>query len=184
MTQHLPPRSQRVEIEGDWKKGKNFSGESRWGLSHYSISLTHERGFESPSQTGCCLFLKVGRTEKTCARSTLEEGQASDGGSRTVSCGAEQRDQLYLEPAALLTTGWSSVVLPTQGGGIEGSWRRGSWEEFSRNAGDPGSIPGSGRSPGEGNSTPLHSSILAWKIPWTEEAGRLQSMGLQRVSHN
>ena len=29
-----------------------------------------------------------------------------------------------------------------------------------------------------------HSSTLAWKIPWTEEAGRLQSMGSQRVSHN
>ena len=26
-----------------------------------------------------------------------------------------------------------------------------------------------------------HSSILAWKIPWTEESGRLQSMGSQRV---
>ena len=29
-----------------------------------------------------------------------------------------------------------------------------------------------------------HSSILAWKIPWTEETGRLQSMGLQRVGHD
>ena len=29
-----------------------------------------------------------------------------------------------------------------------------------------------------------HSSTLAWKIPWMEEAGRLQSMGLQRVSLN
>ena len=29
-----------------------------------------------------------------------------------------------------------------------------------------------------------HSNILAWKIPWTEEPGRLQSMGLQRVGHN
>ena len=28
------------------------------------------------------------------------------------------------------------------------------------------------------------SSILAWKIPWTEEPGALQSMGLQRVRHN
>ena len=28
-----------------------------------------------------------------------------------------------------------------------------------------------------------HSNILAWKIPWTEEPGRLQSMGLQRVRH-
>ena len=30
----------------------------------------------------------------------------------------------------------------------------------------------------------LHSSALAWKIPWTEEAGRLQSMGLWRVRHD
>ena len=29
-----------------------------------------------------------------------------------------------------------------------------------------------------------HSSILAWKIPWMEEPGILQSMGLQRVGHN
>ena len=29
-----------------------------------------------------------------------------------------------------------------------------------------------------------HSSILAWKIPWTEEPGGLQSMGLQRVRHD
>ena len=29
-----------------------------------------------------------------------------------------------------------------------------------------------------------HSSTLAWKIPWTEESGRLQSIGLQRVRHD
>ena len=40
--------------------------------------------------------------------------------------------------------------------------------------GDLGSIPGSGRSPGEGNGNPLtHSSILAWRIPQTEKPGRL-----------
>ena len=50
------------------------------------------------------------------------------------------------------------------------------------NAGDPGSIPGSGRSPGEGNGN--HSSILVWKIAWTEEPGRLQFMGSQRVGHD
>ena len=42
------------------------------------------------------------------------------------------------------------------------------------NMGNPGSIPGSGRSPGA-----THSSILAWRIPWTEEPGGLQSTGLQ-----
>ena len=29
-----------------------------------------------------------------------------------------------------------------------------------------------------------YSSILAWRIPWTEELGRLQSMGLQRIRHD
>ena len=29
-----------------------------------------------------------------------------------------------------------------------------------------------------------HSSILAWEIPWTEESGRLQSRGLQRIEHD
>ena len=47
-------------------------------------------------------------------------------------------------------------------------------------AGDLGSIPGSGGSPGEGSGT--HSSTLAWRILWTEEPGRLQSMGSQRLS--
>ena len=43
-------------------------------------------------------------------------------------------------------------------------------KESARNAGDPGSIPGSGRSPGEGVAA--RPSILAWRIPWTEEPGR------------
>ena len=29
-----------------------------------------------------------------------------------------------------------------------------------------------------------HSNVFAWRIPWTEEPGRLQSMGLQRVGHD
>ena len=94
-------------------------------------------------------------------------------------------------------------------------------EESTWNSGDPGSIPGSGRSPGKGIGYPLqyswaslvqmvknlhamwetwirspgwedplekgkatHSSILDWRIPWTEEPGRLQPMGSQRVRHN
>ena len=42
---------------------------------------------------------------------------------------------------------------------------------------------GLGGSSGEGNGT-THSSILAWRIPRTEEPGGLQSMGSQRVRHN
>ena len=50
------------------------------------------------------------------------------------------------------------------------------------NAGDPGSIPG-WEDPLE-KETATHSSTLAWKIPWTEEPGRLQSMGSQRIRHD
>ena len=46
---------------------------------------------------------------------------------------------------------------------------------------DAGSVPGLGRSPGGGPSN--HSSIPAWRIPWAEELGGLQSIGLQRVGH-
>ena len=47
----------------------------------------------------------------------------------------------------------------------------------TEDTGDSGSVPGLGRSPGEGNAT--HSSILAWRIPGLEEPGWPQSMGLQ-----
>ena len=48
-------------------------------------------------------------------------------------------------------------------------------------AGDTGLILGLGRSPGVGNGNP--PDLLPGTIPWTEEPGRLQSMGLQRVGH-
>ena len=99
-------------------------------------------------------------------------------------------------------------------------------KESACNAGDPSSIPGSGKYPGEGIGYPLqyswaslvaqmvknpplpplsnpgdlgsilawedpleegmatHFSILAWRIPWTEEPGGLQSMGSQRVGRD
>ena len=56
-------------------------------------------------------------------------------------------------------------------------------KESACSAGDQGSIPASGRSPGEEHGN--HSSILAWKttlawkIPWVEEPGGLQSIWLQ-----
>ena len=46
------------------------------------------------------------------------------------------------------------------------------------NAGDAGSTPGLGRSPLEKEKA-THFSILAWRIPWTEKPGGLQSMGSQ-----
>ena len=51
----------------------------------------------------------------------------------------------------------------------------GGLKNLPANAGDEGSIPGWGRSPGEETAT--HSSNLAWKVPWTEKPHRLQSVG-------
>ena len=68
---------------------------------------------------------------------------------------------------------WNSVLapgFPTDSGS----------KESAHNAGDVGSIPESGRSLEEEMAT--HStSFLAWRIPWTEEPGGLQSRGLQRT---
>ena len=50
---------------------------------------------------------------------------------------------------------------------------------YAWNEGDLGLIPGSERSPEKEMVT--HSSVLAWRIPWTEEPGGLQSVGLHRV---
>ena len=47
---------------------------------------------------------------------------------------------------------------------------------------DTGCIPGSGRSLEKGMAT--HSSVPAWRIPWTEEPGGAQSTGSQRVGHD
>ena len=65
-----------------------------------------------------------------------------------------------------------SFVFPGGSGGKESAYH----------AGDLGSISGLGRSLEKGMAT--HSSILTYRIPWTEEPGRLQSMESQRVGHD
>ena len=55
-------------------------------------------------------------------------------------------------------------------------------KELACNAGDPGSIPGWEDPLEKGMAT--QSSILAWRIPWTEEPGKLQSMGSQGTGHD
>jgi len=46
---------------------------------------------------------------------------------------------------------------------------------------DTGSVPASEDPLEEG--TAAHSSVIAWRIPWTEDLGRLQSIGLHRIGH-
>ena len=61
-------------------------------------------------------------------------------------------------------------------GGLDG-------KQSACNAGDSGLIPGLGRFPWKREWLPI-PAILAWRIPWTEKPGRLQSIGLQRVRHD
>ena len=58
-------------------------------------------------------------------------------------------------------------------------------KESACSAGDPGLIPGLilGEDPLE-KEMAIHFSILAWKIPWTEEPGGLQSTGVTRIGHD
>ena len=62
---------------------------------------------------------------------------------------------------------------------IKGGW---DGKESAYSAGVPGSIPESGGSPGGGVTA--HSSPLAWRTPWTEEPGGLQSMVSQKVGRD
>ena len=59
-----------------------------------------------------------------------------------------------------------------------------SGKESTCNAGDLGSIPGLGRSPGGGQAWQHTPVLLPGESPWIEEPGGLQSMGSQRVGHD
>ena len=76
----------------------------------------------------------------------------------------------------------NELILITRGLGFPGAARGEEPTCQCRRISEAGSIPGSGRSPEEGMA--IHSSILAWRIPWTEEPAGLQSMGSQRVGHD
>ena len=53
----------------------------------------------------------------------------------------------------------------------------------ARDTRDTSLIPGLGRPPVGGGGMATHTSIIAWKIPWTEEPGGPKTTGLQRVKH-
>ena len=76
---------------------------------------------------------------------------------------------LFLIPGSRPGAPSSTMGFPHSSGGKESAF----------NAGDPGLIPGSGKSPGEGNGKPLQYSCL--ENPMTEEPGGLQPMGSQEL---
>ena len=116
---------------------------------------------------------------------------AMSGGSRhPLACGytAPVSASLLTWPSSLLSSLLSlvrTVVIGFRATQVTQGFHNGSSGKQSIcNAGDSGDtslIPDWGDLLEKEMET--HSSFLAWRIPWTEEAGRLQSMGLQRVSH-
>ena len=102
---------------------------------------------------------------------------------------ASQVAQLVKNPPAMQETlvqflGWEDPLekgwIPTPAslgfpGGSDGKESPAVWETWVLSLGGEDPL-------GEGMAT--HSSILAWRIPWTEEPGGLQSMGSQRVRHD
>ena len=108
------------------------------------------QSFTWPLKCGYSVFhlkLHPGETEFSGAQTQLPMYQEGE------SC----RQILWMHYSWL----WAGFGLPW--------WLNG--KESACTAGDLGSTPGSGRSPGKRNGT--HSSILAWRIPWTEKPGRL-----------
>ena len=107
---------------------------------------------------------------KTLTHPASPEGSSVDGGGKVLDISSIINLLISQMDLSLFSLEWWDFP-----GGSEG-------KQSACNAGGLGSIPGLGRSSGEGRAT--HSSILAWRSPWTEEPGRLQSLGSQRVRHN
>ena len=98
---------------------------------------------------------------------------------------AKWERKLYLDFSKVFNNMCILRVLPELPGDVGASQVALVVKNPPANAGDirdMGSIPQLGRSQEEGMVT--HSSILVWRIPWTEETGRLQSMRSHRVAHD
>ena len=95
--------------------------------------------------------------------------------SQVCCCHPGLMERCWYPPSQEVSPGsWPLLALTPFSGGFPGGSDR---KEAACNAGDPGSIPGSGDPLEKGMA--IHSSTLAWRIPWAEEPGRLQSMGSQ-----
>ena len=118
-------------------------------------------------------------------------GQPGSCGTSLDSCGhpallqghlafiVQVGDGISLQLGLLAVERWDSLWVRNQGSGSEDDSDS---KESTCNAGDLGLTPAREDPLEKGMAT--HSSILAWRIPWTEAPGGVQSMGSQRVRHN
>ena len=141
----------------NWNKGLWKAPNCYWGLEVHSI------GTQPRKRRQQSLWLSL----RLCISS-------SKGWSRIVNCHNKYTETLGKELEtyrfrAFKETSVQSLGLPW--------WLSG--KESACNARDTRLIPGLGRFSGVEMTT--YSSVLAWEIPWTEELGRLQSKGSQRI---
>ena len=160
----------------DWQTwGQGFLRESHWWMRKESCRLDQNEQIWMDVKDGescryrmklCCNTLK---SRSLSVLRSFEKGFPGSSADKESTCNAGDPSLIPW----VRKMWWRRDRLPTPGFlGFPGA---SDYKESACHAGDLGSISGLGRTPGEENAT--HSSILAWRIPWTEETGRLQSMG-------
>ena len=142
-------------------------------LSLLSINVLHGQGFAGLRHASCELDAQIRPLVNNCMWTLRMKWTSRLGGSELPSWWLAHK---LVERLSLISTeiGWMFIGMGFPCGSAG--------KESACSAGDLGLIPGVGRSLEKGMAT--HSSILAWRTPRTEEPGRLQSMGLQRATHN
>ena len=158
-------------------RGTGFSQENLT-LATWLGSLGRHGGLEVDKKNSTMTSLSLPSVDLPAKRSRDSPIRWHPGGELMEGGGKQRKSELRVQNLGRVVqrAGLGRAKMRRFPGG--GSDRK----ESACNAGDLGLIPGLGRSPGGGHGTP--SSILIWRIPWTEEPGGLQSMGLQRVGHN
>ena len=159
-------------------KQLGFHGNSVWRRQwHPTPVLLPGKCHGQRSLVGCSPWglEESGTTERLHFHFSFSRIGEGNGNPLQCSCLENPRDR---EPGGLQSMGshrvghnWSNLAAAAAGNSVN--------KESACSAGDLGSVPGSGRSPGEGNGNPLHCS--AWRAPWTEEPGGLQPMRSQEL---
>ena len=143
----------------------------------------------TPSPCWQCQCLKKNKATKMAPRFRPSWWARTNcwGGSKQMNWGMRTR----YSPSADYKQGGEGIIFPSnredpnywQGAVHKGILGGSDSQESACSAGDLDLIPGLGRSPG-GGDVATHPVFLPGEFPWTEEPGRLQSMGSQRVRHD
>ena len=179
---HRPPFQERVFFSLFSGGGREHSSLSL-ALSPKSLRVHGCQGDQWPREEGLC---REGSVEAPCSSRMARASLTAADRPCPISCVTPHSPRVWLvEGAVLLKAAGrfkerASKMRRRKGGlfrDLAGFPGDSDGKESTWNAGNLGSIPGLGRSPGEGKGLP---TPVFWRIPWTEEPGRLPSMRSQR----